>query len=325
MNIIKKSHNYVFYRDGVINTIGKLGIKNIYANKIYSTSYDNGEYNKTIIITHEFMYKQDYMLKLVNNLVKNNCRVILYDLTGHNTCSSTYKNFPVPSKDTNTFTLTEDFLSSDNYQNYDYDHYDFNGDGLSFLSTILIDYNLLNNRDANIFILGHSIGSLINFSNLIKSLGSWSNSEENFIRGAISLSPNLKDLRYDNLLFYNILSFLWPGFKLSNKLIFENNDKFLLNDLYDKKFTANSINYILLLQDFIFNNHGHNITVPNLFFHSKDDKISSYEHSLQFFNQINSEKKEFISYESGGHNLFIGDKCEEISNKINSWINNILI
>jgi esterase/lipase len=283
-------------------------------------------------------------MNLIHNLIKNKLRVIVFDLTGHNCVSNIYRKTlvknnsssiisiggttggnDIPEENT-IFELDDNFFINDKYENSIQEYYDFNTiDGSCFLSTILNDYGLLNNKDANVFILGHSIGSLFIFSSLIKSLGSWSNSDENFIKGVISLSPNLKDLRFDNMIFYNILSLFWPGFNISNRLSFDEKDKFILNDIGDKKFTARSINYILLLQNFIFNNHAYNITVPNLFFHSKDDKVSSYEHSLEFFNKINSEKKEFIGYELNGHNLFIGDKCEEISNKINSWINNILI
>lgn len=338
MNIIKRTHKYYFFDE----TLSITTTTRVFCNLIYSTSYDLGQYDKTLIIVHEFLYKQDYMMNLIHNLVKNNTRVIVFDLTGHNSVSNVYRTTIVKnsssdasafssegaglSDGTTIFELDNDFITNNKYKNSVQEYYDFSTfDGLSFLSTILNDYGLLNNKDANVFILGHSIGSLFVYSNLVRSLGSWSNPDENFIKGVISLSPNLKDLRFNNVIIYSILSLFWPGFKLSNDLSFGEKDKFIFNDVNDKKFTVRSINYILLLQNFIFNNHANNITVPNLFFHSKDDKISSYDYSLQFFNKINSNKKEFINYDLGGHNLFIGDKCEEISNKINSWINNILL
>jgi len=336
MNIIEKEHNYYFYNYNVISTSSA----NIFVNTINSKSYDLGTYNKTLIIVHDFMYKHDYMFSLINEIIKSNTRVIVFDLTGHNCVSELYKKRLVNVSDAGI--LTSNSFSADvnsideivelinvnkNYrldtkfftsakQNY-YDFVKFND--ISLLSKILYDYDLSWNHNENIFILSHSVGSLSVFSNLITSLGSWNNKEENFIKGVISLSPNLKDLRFQNKLFYNLLSFFWPGKLVNYDLkVSEGVEGLIKNDSMNLC-SARSIKNIIGIQDLIVSN-AKNITVPSLFFHAKDDQISSYDDSLKFFNELNTNEKQFISFDKGGHNLFLGDKSSEVINKINSWM-----
>lgn len=336
MNIIDKQHYYFF------NNINISSNARIYVNTINSRSYDLGSYDKTLIIVHEFMYKYDYMMSLIDKIVKSNTRVIAFDLTGHNCTSEIYKKFGLPigpgnfrsglcfdhpesnvELENSTYQdikIPNDYKMNSKFLSKKQNHYDFvDFEGISILKKILGDYGLLNNKDENIFILSHSIGSLNVFSSLLSYLGSWSNKDENIIKGIICLSPNLKDLRFQNKIFYNLLSFFWPGkllncdLKLTNEL-----EKSFLNDSKGRC-TARSIKNIVNIQDLILKN-AVNITVPSLIFHAKDDQISSYDDSLNFFNELNTDEKEFITYDKGGHNLFIGDKSQEVINKINSWM-----
>jgi len=306
-----------------------------YLNYFYSTEFKlDDSYNKTIIIVYDFGYKHDYMMNLINELVNNNSRVITFDLVGHNTASNIYRK--ISYQDGGSFLGTgtsnadqfeidiNNFILNDKYKNSSQEYYDFLNNDFSNLLSVINDYKLNeNNEGKKLFIVSHSLGSLSVFCNLYSSLGSWNNESENFITGVISLSPNLKDLRFENRLLFNVAKFLWPGKLLSYDLKLKNDFEKMIENDFKKKCTVRAVSSILNLQYFI-NQKADMITVPNLFFHAKDDEISSYDDSLKFFNNLSSSKKEFISYTNGGHNLFLGDKSTEIIDKIKSWMSELI-
>jgi hypothetical protein len=137
MNIIEKQHNYYFQVLG--NKISSS--TQIYVNTVNSRSYDLGSYNKTLIIVHEFLYKHDYMMYLIDKIVKSNTRVIVFDLTGHNSVSEIYKTMSVPND--SSFNIPNDYKINSKFLSKTENHYDFiNFKDISFLKLILNDYNL---------------------------------------------------------------------------------------------------------------------------------------------------------------------------------------
>ncbi len=164
MNITDKQHNYHFQTLNEINSTAR-----IYVNTINSRSYDLGSYDKTLIIVHEFMYKHDYMMNLINEIVKLNTRVIVFDLTGHNCVSESYKQTLLKMSDSDvnnsidsiSYIIPNDYKINSKFQSKVQNYYDFiNFDNISFLTKILDDYGFIGNKNENIFILSHSIGSL---------------------------------------------------------------------------------------------------------------------------------------------------------------------
>lgn len=331
MIINNKKHLYQCYgyQSSLSNTT------TTYFNYFYSTEFKlNDSYDKTIIIVYDFGYKHDYMMNLINELLNDNSRVITFDLVGHNTASNIYRKisyqdssstmFGANNASDGGFQLDDNFIVNEKYKNSSQEYYDFLNNEFSNLNLLINDYKLTeNNEGKKLFIISHSLGSLSVFCNLYSSLGSWSNAEENFITGVISLSPNIKDLRFKNRELFNIAKFLWPGKLINYDLKLKYDFEKMIGNDFKKKCTVRAISSILNMQYFISQNSD-KITVPNLFFHSKDDEISSYDDSLKFFNNLNSNKKEFIAYTEGGHNLFLGNKSNEVIDKIKSWMSELI-
>lgn len=333
MIINSRNHLYKCYGQSQLDINDRT---TLFANYFYSTEFKlNDFYNKTIIIIYDFGYKHDYMMKLINELVNDNSRVITFDLIGHNTMSNIYRKisydvagigsyFSQTNESWDEFQLNNDFILNSKYKNSTQEYYDFITYEYSNLTTIINDYKLNENTEGKkLFIVSHSLGSLSIFCNLYSSLGSWNNEDENFITGVISISPNLKDLRFKNRFLYNVFKFFWPGKLLDYDLKLKYDFEKMIENDFKKKCTVRTISSILNLQYFI-NQNADKITVPNLFFHAKDDEISSYDDSLIFFNNLNCSKKEFITYTEGGHNLFLGNKSSEVIDKIKSWVSELI-
>jgi len=333
MIINSRKHLYKCYSQSEINVNNKT---TLFANYFYSNEFKlNDLYDKTVIIICDFGYKHDYMMTLINELVNDNSRVITLDLVGHNTMSNFYRKitydvagigsyFSEENKNWDEFQLKDDFIINDKYKNSSQEYYDFLNNDFSNLMYVINDYKLNeNNEGKKLFIVSHSLGSLSVFCNLYSSLGSWNNESENFITGVVSLSLNIKDLRFENRFLFNIAKFLWPGKLLTYDLKLKNDFEKMIGNDFKKKCTVRAISSILNLQYFI-NQKADMITVPNLFFHAKDDEISSYDDSLKFFSNLKSSKKEFITYTEGGHNLFLGNKSYEVIDKIKSWMSELI-
>jgi alpha-beta hydrolase superfamily lysophospholipase len=319
MIINSKKHPYYFFMPQINNDV------EILLNNFYSYEFKlNDSYNKTIIIVNDFGYKYDYMMNIINEFVNDNSRVITFDLIGHNFSTNLYKKSKASKNNIyNTFVdKIKDINLIEEISKQEY--YDFLNNNFCNLTTVINDYNLNeNNAGKKLFIISHSLGSLSVFCNLYSSLGSWDKENESFITGIISLSPNIKDLRFKNKFLFNVFNFIWPGKLLTYDLKLKYDFEKMIENDFKKKCTVRAINSFLNLQHFIIKKTDM-ITTPNLFFHAKDDEISSYDDSLNFFNNLNSSKKEFITYTDGGHNLFLGDKSTEIIDKIKSWMSELI-